>query len=428
MGPGRDNPVYHRALAPPENPAGRAGFRSALWNFDAANAVSQDMDSPYVPAAVGARGPTAFRQLTVLHAVRTTDPAGGGFVTYLASLRQGLAGRSVAIRTEGVFPHHRHWRVVALRRPLRFLARVKRQLGGVDVLHVHGVFGWHALLSVRAAVAAARPYVVTVHGHLHDDALRERRTSKRLYLAIAGRAMLEHASAVLVTTPLERNIVRRRAPRARIEEVTPGLAVPAAPFSEAAASEGPAAHPLRVLYLGRLHPHKGLHLVVRALGEACNEAPDAELTIAGTGRPGYQRRVARLAARMGLADRVRFLGHVDAERKSSLFRKADVFVLPSRSENFGFAPAEAMAAGIPVVLSENVGLADLVARRQCGRVVPVGDVDALRLALWSYVDPAVRREHGRRAHAAAREAFSFERMGAALETLYRDIVHSAGQS
>lgn len=358
--------------------------------------------------------------ITVLHALRSADPAAGGFVTYLDSLRRGLAGRGVETRSESVFPRNRNWRVVALRRPLQFLARVERQLAGADILHVHGVFGWHVLLSVRAAGAAARPYVLTVHGHLHRDAMRERLVAKRIYLAMGGRAILERAAAVLVTTPAERALVERHAPRARIREVAPGLPVPAEPVSEVSNGDELPSPPLRVLYLGRLHPHKGLHLLVRALGEARAGGLDAELTVAGAGRRGYQQSVAALANRAGLADRVRFLGHVDGEQRSELFAETDVLVLPSRSENFGFAPAEAMAAGVPVVVTENVGLADLVARRQCGRVVPVGEVEALRLALLGYADPAVRRDDGRRAHAAARQAFSIESMGAVLEAVYRD--------
>lgn len=364
---------------------------------------------------------TRHNPLAVLHAMRTADPAAGGFVTYLASLRRGMAGGSVELRAESVFPRNDNWRVVALRRPFRFLGRVKRQLRHADVLHVHGVFGWHVLLSVWAARALGRPYAVTVHGHLHPDALRERRIAKRVYLALVGRRILEDASVVLVTAPPERSIVQRHAPRARIEEVMPGLQVPPSPECGDATLDDVPGRPLNLLYLGRLHPHKGLHRVVRALGQARAEGLQAELAVAGTGRRGYLLAVGRLVRKLGLEAHVRFLGHADGERKAMLWRAANVFVLPSRSENFGFAAAEAMAAGIPVIVSENVGLASLVEARQCGRVVPVGDTAALRQALLDYADPAFRRDQGRRAHAAARQAFSVRGMGAAHERIYRGI-------
>lgn len=365
---------------------------------------------------------TNDRRLVVLHALRTGDPAAGGFVSYLESLRRGLAGRPVELRTESVFARNSDWRVVALRGPLRFLRQVRRQLRYADLLHVHGVFGWHVLLSVWAAQASARPYALTVHGHLHHDALGERGLAKRVYLALAGRRILEGAAVVLATTPAERDLVLGQGPRARVEEVMPGLEAPAGP----AAPDRARSRALDVLYLGRLHPHKGLHRLVRALGEAVAAGLDAELTVAGSGRRRYRLAVEQLAARLGIGDRVRFLGHVDEAHRGRLLGESDLLVLPSRSENFAFAVAEAMAAGMAVIVSDNVGLAPLVERRRCGRVVPVGDPGALRQALLDYADPALRREHGRRARAVARQAFSIARMGGALEAIYREVARAPG--
>ncbi|UEX76750.1 glycosyltransferase [Spiribacter halobius] len=361
----------------------------------------------------------------MVHAVRTTDPAAGGFVTYLQSLRRGMTDDDIELCWEGVFPRNANWRVLALLRPLRFLRRVRRQLETADLLHVHGVFGWHVLLSLLAARSLGRPHVVSVHGHLHPDALRERRLSKRICLAWFGRRALRRAEAVLVTAPPEREIVRRYAPQAHIVEVMPGLEVPPVPESGAVTRAGEAPGPIHVLYLGRLHPHKGLHRLIRALGEARAEGLDAELIVAGTGSRSYRLALWLLVRGLGLRQQVRFLGHVGAGVRARLWRRADVFALPSRSENFGFAAAEAMAAGVPVIVSENVGLASLVAGRGCGEVVPPENTEALRRALLAYADPSVRREQGRRAHEAAVEAFSLQTMGAAHGALYRRVAGTA---
>lgn len=367
------------------------------------------------------------RPLTVVHALRTADPAGGGVVTYVERLREAFAGHSVALRIESVFPRAGNWRVVALRRPWRFLARVRRRLRDADLLHVHGVFGWHVLLSVRAAAALGRPYALTAHGHLHPEALRERRLAKRGYLALAGRRILENASVVLASVPAERDLLQRHAPRARVELLMPGLPVSEAlPRTRTDAPETAGRGPLNVLYLGRLHPHKGLHLAVEALAAVRADNLDAVLTVAGSGRPRYRRAVVRLAERLGVVDQVAFVGHIGAEERTRLLADADLLVLPSRSENFGFSAAEAMAAGLPVVVTESVGLASLVRDRRCGRIVPAGSVAAMERALLAYADPVRRREDGRRAHAAAREAFSIPEMAAALAAIYRAIVPASG--
>lgn len=360
------------------------------------------------------------RPLRVLHVVRTPDPAAGGFLTYWDSVRRGLAGRPVDLRLDSVFPRNSKWRVLAARRPLQFLGRVRRALRHSDMVHVHGLFGWHVVMAVGAAWGSGKPYVITTHGNLYRAALCDRRIGKRLYLIALGRRMLQRASAVLVTTPAERDVVRRHATHVRIEQVMPGLDVPETPARLERRSPVSRSR-LSVLYLGRLHPHKGLHWVIRSLARARGDGLEVCLAVAGTGQPRYLRHVQRMVVDLGLRTHVDFLGHVHDEAKARAFRDADVLVLVSRSENFGFGVAEAMAAGVPVIISENVGLASLVARERCGRVIPVGDVEALRQALLAYADPALRREHGRRAHAAARAAFSLPCMGAALEAIYRDV-------
>ena len=120
----------------------------------------------------------------------------------------------------------------------------------------------------------------------------------------------------------------------------------------------------------------------------------------------------------------------DLEGNAALARKAweagreagaDLVALPSRSENFGFAVAEAMVAGVPVIVSEGVGRAPMVRHWRCGTVIPVGDVTALTDALLAYRDPQRRATEGARAHAAAVAGFSLERMGEECAALYAHV-------
>lgn len=362
------------------------------------------------------------RLLHVVHAVRTLDPAGGGIVTFLESLCRGLRDDTVQTGIEAVFPTARHWRVLAIRRPIDFHRRIRALLADADALHVHGVFGWHVLLGVLAARRMGRAYVITLHGHLHPDALRERRLAKRLCLALFGCRVLRGAGAVLVTTDAEREIVARHVEGVRTECIMPGLEVPASPPSLAADRRPVAGSGLRVLYLGRLHPHKGVHRVIEALAALADAGIPATLMIAGRGDPGYARRLDRQVASSGLNDRVRFLGHVDAAERARLWPETDVLVLPSRSENFGFAAAEAMAAGRPVIVGEGVGLAPLVMDRDCGHVIPADDACALADALEAVSDSERRMAMGRNAHAAALDHFSQVAMGTGHERVYRRLV------
>lgn len=371
--------------------------------------------------------------IKVLHVVRTPDLSAGGFVSYIDSLRQSLVGRDIDTDIESVFPRNQRARVMALRTPLRFFQRVRRRLTQADLLHVHGIFGWHVLLGVWAARLAGRPYVLTLHGHLHREALRERYLVKRLYLALMGHRILRDAAAVLVTTPAEAAIARRYVPERRVREVVPGLdlnqnqnqnldaAIPHKP-------KGARGESLRVLFIGRLHSHKGLRELLRALAGIQQDGFNIRLQIAGHGHAHELRRVVRDIDHLGVRDHVELLGYVEPEERNRLLRHADLVVLPSRSENFGFAVAEALAAGVPVIVTAGVGLADVVARWRCGIVVPVGDTDALGAALAVYRDPLRRRSEGVRARDAAMACFSLAQMGTACEALYGEAVETASDA
>lgn len=358
--------------------------------------------------------------MKVLHVVRTTDPRAGGFNSYIESLRQALAGSQTALDVEGVFPGEQRARVLSLRAPPRFWRRVGDKLSGADLLHVHGIFGWHVLLGVLAAWRARRPYVLSLHGHLQPAALRERALSKRLILALIGRRILEGAAAVLVTARSEAECLRAQAPDARVRQLVPGLRLP-----EQAPPPAGDSSTLRVLYIGRLHPHKGLPLLLEALARLRKEGLAASLAVAGGGHAHHRRRVLQRIAELGLDEAVTLLGHIDALERDRRLADCDLLALPSRSENFGFAVAEAMTAARPVIVSEGVGLAPTVRAWNCGTVIPVGDAQALATALRTMTDPQVRARQGAQALAAARACFALKTMGAEAETIYREAVESA---
>jgi glycosyltransferase involved in cell wall biosynthesis len=131
------------------------------------------------------------------------------------------------------------------------------------------------------------------------------------------------------------------------------------------------------LFLSRVHPKKGLLELVRAWAQV---APEGwRLEIAGPDEGGHWDEVARLVAELHLGDFVRYHGAVEGDRKTALFRRADLFVLPTFSENFGVVVAEALASGVPVITTRSAPWADLESHR-CGWWIDVG-VEPLAAAL-----------------------------------------------
>jgi glycosyltransferase involved in cell wall biosynthesis len=141
--------------------------------------------------------------------------------------------------------------------------------------------------------------------------------------------------------------------------------------------------------------------------------------IAGNDDERYQPELVELAHSLGLADRVLFVGPAGDAHKWALYERAELFVLPSYSENFGNVVAEAMSMGCPVVVTPEVGIAPLVASMGAG-VVCDGAPEALSKTITELLrDPERRREMGRRGKEGAQAKLSWNGVAAETEELYR---------
>ena len=172
------------------------------------------------------------------------------------------------------------------------------------------------------------------------------------------------------------------------------------------------------LYLGRVNWKKGLDRLIRSWPHA----GQLRLVIAGNDEEEYSLELDDLAQQAGVRDRVIFTGPVHGADKAVLLAAAKVLVLPSYSENFGNVIVEAMAAGCPVVVTPEVGIAQSVAQIGAGLVVD-GSPAALGSAIAALAaDEGRRREMGARGRAAAVSQFSWAAVAAQMEQLYQSLL------
>ena len=302
-----------------------------------------------------------------------------------------------------------------------------RNVRRFDVVHVHALFSYPTLPACRVSRRAGVPYVLRPLGTLGAWGLAHRGWKKRPYLALVERWNLREAAAIHVTSDAESEAVARLGHRATVRVIPLGVAVvdDRAIARRVDASRGeldaPDA-PLRVLFLSRIHPVKQLELLFEAavLAEATGGRAVA-ITIAGDGEPSYAARLRAVAETLPLRVPPRFLGHVEAAAKDAAFDDAHLFVLPSSHENFGIAAAEALARGLPVLLSEGVAIAGEVRAAGAGLVAP-STAEALAGALVEIGRaPAVLGPMSEAALALARRAYSWPRAASQLESLYREV-------
>jgi glycosyltransferase involved in cell wall biosynthesis len=196
---------------------------------------------------------------------------------------------------------------------------------------------------------------------LDDWCMAQRGLKKRLYMKLAGRRFLQGAACVHTTAEGERQQAAKWIPKARTA-VLPLLV----DLSEFDALPGPgpalAAFPQlattapKLLFLSRLHPKKGVEILLRAAAEVARRGIHCELFIAGPGDGDYVSRLKRLASELDLGAKTHFLGMVRGMQKTSLYQAADLFVLPTHQENFGLVLVEALACGTPVVTTRGVDI------------------------------------------------------------------------
>lgn len=288
-----------------------------------------------------------------------------------------------------------------------------------DVVHTHAIYLWPLWTAARAARRAGVPYVVSPRGMLEKDLIAQKSTLlKASLIAFIEKQTLEGAAAIHVTS-------RREAEEAAdfgfnlptVREVPNGVAMESS--SDVAISPGIAAlvngAPF-VLFVGRINWKKGLDRLIAALPHA----GEVRLVIAGNDEDDYQPTIEALATAAGVRDRVVFAGTVLGADKAALVTGARALVLPSYSENFGNVVLEAMAAGRPVIVTPEVGVADVVRDSGAGLVVP-GSPDALGGAIASLVaDPARGDEMGVRGRDTARR-YSWDSVAAQMERLYQEV-------
>jgi len=289
--------------------------------------------------------------------------------------------------------------------------------GSYDVVHVHALFSYATIPGCRAAAHAPVPYILRPLGTLSEWSLEHRAWKKRPYYALLERSHLDMAAAIHVTSDAESDDVARLGYGDRVRVIPLGVDVNDRPPVRVRPETG---QPMRLLFLSRLHPKKNVPILLRAVA-AMSEAPAVQLTVAGEGDGEYRAELVALARELGVVDRVTFIGHVSGDQKQQLLASSDCFILPSAHENFGIAVAEALGAGLPVIVTPGVALAPNVASAGAGLVAEPTEEGIAAAISWAASHPAALLEMGERAWWLAKRELSWTTTCARVEALYREL-------
>ena len=215
-------------------------------------------------------------------------------------------------------------------------------VASIDIVHVHCLWqlaGWMVSMEARKQ---GKPYVVMPHGFLEPERLKVSKWKKRVMGAVIDRPMLNHAAAVIATSESEAEGIRRYGVKRPIHIMPLGLDMENYKVSSCAGKT--------LLYFSRITPIKGLDMLANVWGQI--DRNGWKLLIVGPDDRGYTGEMKRLFAQRCPAESYEFRSPVFGEEKYRLLSSSDAFVLPTRSENWSIAVAEAMASRLPVVCTK----------------------------------------------------------------------------
>lgn len=387
--------------------------------------------------------------MRVLHVIPSLSLAHGGPTRALAMMERALTAEGVTVETvtsDDDGPRGRLIRPLAVPVMENGVARryfprrigfykaspaLGRWLAGhvrdYDLVHIHALFSYSSIAAARAARRAGVPYVLRPLGTLARYGVTQRRPwLKRVSLALLEGPALRAAAAVHFTSEEERIEAEAWGIPMRSRVLPLGVEPSAATDNRLLRQQFPAlGEGSYLLYLSRLDPKKNLEGLLDAWALLAPQFAAVQLLVAGEGEPGYAAALRARAAALGLSARVVWAGSIDGELKASALAGAQAFVLPSFSENFGIAAAEALMAGLPCVLGRGVAIASEVEAAGAGWATPpdARDVaEALRQALVMSSDQ--RTVMAKAARDLADRRFSAQAMGRGLVALYREILRA----
>jgi glycosyltransferase involved in cell wall biosynthesis len=369
--------------------------------------------------------------MKVLHVIPSLGERSGGPATAIVPMCRALMKRGIEVMllstTDGLTANHDEveYKGVPAKlfspqlgasfkysRPLA--AWLTSNIKNFDLAHIHAVFNHSSIAAAQACRRAGVPYIIRPLGTLDPWSMTQKSLRKRLFWQFAGKAMLRDAAAVHYTSEVEKLSTERHL------NLNHGKVVALGIEANTSHSNGQFGEPY-VLVLSRLHPKKGLDVLIDAFLSLVENGklPTWRLMIAGDGPAAY---VAQLkAAANSQPDRIVFTGWLDDDQKHAMLGGASLLVLPSHQENFGLCVMEALSHSVPVLVSPNVNLAAEIVSANAGWVAAI-DKDALAMKLAEALSDEAELAKRGRAGRQLSQRYSWENTAIELIDLYKNIL------
>jgi glycosyltransferase involved in cell wall biosynthesis len=304
------------------------------------------------------------------------------------------------------------------KRSRSLMEALSRETTSFDVLHIHACFSWISTQTARWADKQGIPFIRRPLGTLSAYSRSAgMRWLKKIYWELQEKQTLSNSCQIHCTSKREADEVHRLMGESVNTAVVPiSIDIPPQVKSSKHSDH------LKLGYLGRIHPKKNLELLFRAMAEVLDPIT---LSIAGDGEEAYIDDLKQLSNQLGVAQQIEWKGFVSGEEKSHFFEQIDWYVLPSLHENFGIAVVEALAQGVPVIISDQVDVADEIKNATAGLIHSLDQGELIeKLTRACQISEEMYEEYHVHARQLAESKFSREMISQKLNQMYRDCVGS----
>lgn len=375
--------------------------------------------------------------MRILHVLNSTDLENGGTVQAVRELsaHQAALGHEVTIASVGktgspassrgeqwsVFPVQ--WAAWKWSHP--FQSALPEMIRAADIVHLHTMWEFPVYFAHVLCLKFGKSYVLSPHGMLEHWSLRQQRLKKRIYLLLAGRAVIVGAKVVIFTSDSE-SVNSQPAIGDAPAVIAPlGVTLPDEKIicEDLFYRRFPqlVGKPF-LLFLGRLHYKKQPELVLRAFKRIAADFKDVHLLMAGPGEPEYVSQLKKIFEKEPIEKRILFSGALDRPLVFTAYQKAHLFLLPSLQENFGLSVAEAMASGCPVLVSPQVSLSEEIAKADAGMVIAPDEETLARSILRLLSDADLRKRMGESGRRMIHEKFTWNKVVLRYIEVYENVL------
>ncbi len=315
----------------------------------------------------------------------------------------------------------RHWGYSPELRSL-----LKRRISEFDLLHIHSLWLYPGLIASKIAREAGIPYIIRPAGSLEPAALNHKSFIKRLYFSIWEKHVIKHAKRIHAVSEQERKNIEALKLGTKCFAIQNGISPDVfsnLPSRQAAreALEIDQKRPV-ITYVGRLHPIKGLEIMIPVVQSLKKDFPNLLFLICGPQKNNYAQGLRSAFENSEILESTRFLGEVNQAKKILAYRVADIAILPSKTENFGIVAAEALASETPVVASEHTPWSALK-KEDAGDWIPLDPSTWTRTIRRYIQSPDWRMSSGKRGREFVMREFAWPEIGMRMKRIYADILN-----